>query len=109
MNILAVINLPNITFKEDLDFNYFEYNKPRNRRERKAIEKIASPVHREMAELENIFYDQLFKTEKPYKQIYTECLNVFLALVEKYRFKGGISLDEYFFVKMYKPLENENT
>lgn len=85
----------------------FIINRVANRGDKRLVMKSVKPIHAKMAELENYFYNSLFYTDKTYKELYLECLLWYKSIYDQYSLKQGIRMDEYYFVKLFKPLENE--
>jgi len=85
----------------------FILDKATNRNQKRLLMKYVRKIHANIAELENYFYDSLFIDEKGYNEAYTECLDKYHEICERFRWVRGINMDEYYFVKLFKPLENE--
>lgn len=85
----------------------FVLNKATNRSEKRLLMRSVKPIHAKIAELENYFYNSLFFTDKCYAEIYREGLEMYKDIYEHFRFKKGINMDEYYFVKLFKPLEDD--
>jgi hypothetical protein len=79
-------------------------NRPTNRNGKRLLMGNVRKVHAQLAKLENSFYDSLFFSNKGYEEVYRECLLKYGEICDRYRTK--VDMDEHYFVKLFKPLEN---
>jgi hypothetical protein len=77
-----------------------------NRRDKRLLIKIEKQFSDRFAKIVDYFYDSLFLFEKDYKEVYNECLGRYIDLCERFADCRLIELNDHYFVKMYKPLEN---
>jgi len=88
-----------------LDYEPYIFMEPKNRDDKRLMARVLKPIHESFAQIENDFYNDLFDSSKDYHKIYTEYLGKYLILCEKYAKAKMVKMDNYYFVKMYKPLE----
>lgn len=82
----------------------------RNRGEKRVVEREYNASDPQLAELEDMFLNEILFGRAPYREAYQNILEAYEALcawIERTRKPKGINLNHDYFVHMYKPVEKE--